>query len=130
MSPIKILRAFSKLPKSLCKRKTVWCEIFDETGNHVLRCCNTCLLNNPQNCNGDPCGCMHAETKAIMNLMALEPTASCYTMVCSYSPCTRCAQVMIHSRMISRVYYGVLTEHDQRGKHMLILAGIECDQIN
>lgn len=122
---------FKRLPKSLCKKKTVWCEIHDQFGEFILRCCNSPVLNNPIYCSGEAeCGCMHAEVKAVLSLIELDTVYHNCIMFCSYSPCTKCAQIIIQSKRIKEVCYGILTEHDERGQEFLRLAGISCVKIS
>lgn len=125
-----VIRHLKRMPKSLCKKKTVWCEIHDQSGEFILRCCNSPILNDAKYCSGEAeCGCMHAEVKAILNLIELDTVyRNCY-MFCLFSPCTKCAQVIIRSRRIREVYYETLSS-DVRGRDFLIIAGIVCAQTN
>ena len=40
-------------------------------------------------------------------------------MLCTYSPCTNCANIILQSGIIEGVVYKILTEHDKRGDEFL-----------
>ncbi len=40
-------------------------------------------------------------------------------MVCTYSPCTNCANIIIDSGIVKGIVWDILTEHDKRGAEFL-----------
>lgn len=66
------------------------------------------------------CGCYHAE---IRMLIENATTAKGSVAVVTYSPCTNCANALIHSGVIA-VIYGIFTEHDPGAVDRLKSAGI------
>lgn len=75
------------------------------------------------------CGCGHTEPRAIMQTLKSriwrinEPKV---IIVCTYSPCTNCANIIIDSGIVQGVVRDILTEHDVRGEEFLKQAGIKC----
>lgn len=73
------------------------------------------------------CGCVHAEQRAVISLMLarshnpcpglLEPKTT--VLVCQYSPCTSCANLIVACEEITDVVYAIPTEHDLRGIDIL-----------
>lgn len=78
------------------------------------------------------CGCIHAEFRAAEQCIreharyAHEPR---FALLVNYSPCTSCANLIVVSCCIDRVYYITPTEHDMRGLRHLEKAGIEVIQV-
>lgn len=76
------------------------------------------------------CGCAHAEPRAILAAVNLLNRADDMALVCEYSPCTSCANIIVDSihepveLPIRDVYYRILTEHDKRGVEILKAAGL------
>lgn len=68
------------------------------------------------------CGCGHAEPKAV--IAALERKLSHLWFLCTYSPCTPCANLIVESKVADTVIFGHTTEHDVRGMDILRRAGL------
>ena len=64
------------------------------------------------------CGCSHAEPRVIQQLYRFSDTRK-FWMLCTYSPCTNCANIIIDSGLIVGVIYEILTDHDKRGAKLL-----------
>ncbi len=67
------------------------------------------------------CGCSHSEPRACMAARALGIQGEKVTriMVCTFSPCTNCANIILDSGCVDVVVYHILTEHDKRGAEFL-----------
>jgi deoxycytidylate deaminase len=67
------------------------------------------------------CGCSHAEPRVVQ--AALEEGITSDTMplilLCTYSPCTNCANIIIDSGLFVGCIYQILTVHDTRGEKFL-----------
>ena len=106
-----------------CRRKAVGCSlvtIFDGTSLQFLRAHNG-PANEKHECTNEVgnCGCCHAEPRVVIKgLRKLEFFSNCI-LVCTYSPCTTCANIIIASGLVSLVVYDILTEHDKRGAKLL-----------
>lgn len=112
--------------QTTCKRKGVGCSVIEYRDNKIERIIST--FNGPAHhafvCTNEVgnCGCCHAEPKAIigtLKAMRLDCRKVIRVMVCTYSPCTNCANIIIESRVIDAIVYDILTEHDKRGAEML-----------
>ena len=106
-----------------CKRKVVNCTII----NHIGQFTNT--KNGPtqgHQCSNEVgnCGCAHAEPRAIIAALKSEWYVDCI-LVCDYSPCSNCANIIIDSGIVTKVGYNILTEHDKRGVKLLKNSGIK-----
>lgn len=64
------------------------------------------------------CGCSHSEPRLVQQVLARQLDMP-LILVCSYSPCTTCANIVIDSKLFSGVIYDVLTQHDKRGEKFL-----------
>jgi deoxycytidylate deaminase len=72
------------------------------------------------------CGCSHAEPRAILNAIKRGyGWPDKLILLCTYSPCTNCANVINDSKIITAVVYKILTEHDVRGAELLVKAGLD-----
>ena len=113
---------------ALCKRKSVACAIVDDDLSLVNF--HTNLLTSTRECSGEKanCGCIHAEMNAIVALLSSPYAESGMNlmMFCSCSPCTNCANLIVLSKCIKRVYYRKLTIKDTRGLLILEAAGIDA----
>lgn len=125
-----IIEAFPKVlayadRNRICKRKSVGCCIAEVVDEQMLFI-PTFSANGPSgqghectNVVGN-CGCSHAEPRAIMKyLKARRGIESPRVLICTYSPCTNCANIIIDSGIIGAVVYDILTEHDKRGDEFL-----------
>lgn len=73
------------------------------------------------------CGCVHAEQRAVIDLVFARANVPCpgfleprhTILLCKYSPCTHCANLIVACQEITDVVYDVLTEHDTRGIDIL-----------
>ena len=67
------------------------------------------------------CGCIHAEIKLINDVVATLKAEYVmqHILLCSYSPCTQCANAIIYCGLIDAVIYDRITPHDLRGKERL-----------
>jgi deoxycytidylate deaminase len=116
-----------------CKRKNVGCTIFSVNDyGQVIQVCFT--HNGPSKkaeCSNvvGGCGCSHAEPRAMLECYRkgyLPRTFSAkLVMVCLYSPCTNCANIINDAGIIDAVVYDILTQHDTRGRDIL-----NCDVID
>lgn len=106
-----------------CKRKSVGCSlvtVIEKTSLQFLRTRNG-PASDEYECSNEVgnCGCCHAEPKAIIKgLQKKEYYFDCI-MLCTYSPCTNCANIIIESGIVSIIIYDILTEHDIRGEKLL-----------
>jgi len=105
-----------------CLRKAVGCSITTCIGKRDMT--QTIVAYNGSSRKGLPCtnvvggcGCSHAEPRAVMQ--ALRKSMKHGLMVCTYSPCTNCANIILDSKIIDVVVYDILTEHDIRGATFL-----------
>jgi deoxycytidylate deaminase len=68
------------------------------------------------------CGCSHAEPRvvqgAIEGLQDASPNMP-LILLCTYSPCTNCANIIIDSGLFCGCIYSILTQHDTRGREFL-----------
>ncbi len=109
-----------------CKRKVVRCSVWLDGMNLAT------TMNGPSgtectNKVGD-CGCSHAEPRVLFYIARFLRCTQPYTMVCTYSPCTNCANIIVDSKLIDTVYYETLTEHDKRGVAILEAGGVRVSQ--
>jgi len=130
------LTAWAEANQSGCLRKSVGCAILiwnGQTYDEVVRATNGPTPN--YKCTGERgnCGCAHAEPRAVMALMNLLDRQSKFLLLCNYSPCTRCAQVIVDAHnlfgVIDAVAFKHVTEHDTRGLEILKLAGLEIIEL-
>jgi len=115
----------------LCRRKFVRSTILSPHSVGIARRFSS--INGPVNpsqnfkCNGElaSCGCMHSEPQVVLDLVTTVPDIMRkrgyfqYILLCSYSPCTQCANIIINSKVITAVVYDKITEHDLRGEERL-----------
>lgn len=113
-----------------CKRKDVACAVFNEQGDANW------FYNGPFDDDGElcsnevgNCGCTHAEFRAVKYCIGQNEYGERFKLLCNYSPCTSCANLIVVSECIDCVYYVTLTEHDKRGVRHLQNAGIEVVQL-
>jgi deoxycytidylate deaminase len=64
------------------------------------------------------CGCSHAEPRLVQNVLGIKQEMP-LIIVCTYSPCTNCANIVIDSKLFKGCIYDILTEHDIRGETFL-----------
>jgi deoxycytidylate deaminase len=113
--------------ETTCLRKGVGCAIIRLTEHWIDTL--TVTFNGPSRkgavCTNEVgnCGCSHAEPRAIQTLLGRygEGCSNHYWMLCTYSPCTTCANIIIDSGLFSEggVIYHYLTNHDVRGDEFL-----------
>lgn len=67
------------------------------------------------------CGCSHAEPRLVQNLLKIGNKIKDMPLIiiCTYSPCTNCANIIIDSKLFKGCIYDILTEHDIRGTEFL-----------
>lgn len=114
-----------------CKRKAVGCAIQIQDGNNCV--ITIFSANGPakgHNCSNvvGNCGCAHAEPRAIM--AALRQRWDACTLICKYSPCTNCANIIVDSQIVKKVVWEIDTGHDMRGIEILRNSKIELEIIN
>jgi deoxycytidylate deaminase len=109
--------------RTKCKRKGVGCQLISIREGDII-CSLNYVFNGPSvedfecsNVTGN-CGCMHSEPKAIIVALKKNPLIE-WIMLCTYSPCTNCANIIIHSGIVKGIVYDILTEHDKRGDKFL-----------
>lgn len=113
-----------------CKRKGVMATVF-RLEDGLLRKFGEWSNGSPW-CSGERgnCGCVHSEVKASIRIAEerrwFDQGAM---MVCSYSPCTGCANAIVLTKVVQIVVWRILTEHDKRGADILRKADIYCDQL-
>lgn len=153
-SYIKELEMWAQQQMVDCKRKIVACGIVTlvhkdddpallaqsknavEPGPFVemVRCTNGPTPGHE--CTGEVgnCGCAHAEPLAVLALMNMLNRSHEFILCCNYSPCTRCAHVIINAHqvagLISAVVFKHLTEHDVRGAELLVKSGITVEWLD
>lgn len=71
------------------------------------------------------CGCVHAEQKAVVQLLKCMVIEDRFMLCSTYSPCTNCANLITLVPQIKIVLYAIPTEHDLRGIQILQDAGIK-----
>jgi deoxycytidylate deaminase len=106
-----------------CLRKAVGCSlatIIEKTGLNFLRAHNGPAHRNHR-CTNEVgnCGCCHAEPRAVIKALKNRYFKEDCILVCTYSPCTNCANIILASEIITGVVYDILTEHDKRGAELL-----------
>jgi len=113
--------------KQICKRKSVGCcaIAFNSNGEPFLI---GLTVNGPVRdfeCSNEVgnCGCSHAEPRLIIYLLQEDIKKKIENepifLMCTYSPCTNCANIIIESGLFLGVFYDILTEHDKRGEERL-----------
>lgn len=65
------------------------------------------------------CGCSHSEPRVVIAALKNYCEDKKLILVCTYSPCTNCANIVIDSGLFGGVIYDILTEHDKRGAEFL-----------
>lgn len=88
--------------KSNCKRAKVGCLIFSRYGTLIVATHNWSVTE----CSGleGSCGCVHAERRALDQIEGMRNVHDCL-LVCSYSPCLACAELIVASSKIKTVLY-------------------------
>ena len=110
-----------------CKRKAVGCQMYHLFEGKVITKSvvhvNGSVTGECTNEVGN-CGCCHAEPRAILE--AVQKTYYKFnSLLCLYSPCTTCANLIVMSKVVRLVMYDIPTEHDMRGLHILEAGGVE-----
>jgi len=113
-----------------CKRKGVAAILVDPIASKRGGITKTVAFNGPSDgmeCSNEVgnCGCVHAETRVLIGALKQYLSKKVHYLLIHYSPCTRCAQEIVLSGIVSKVFYKVITEHDKRGLEILNNAGIE-----
>jgi len=114
--------------KSTCLRKSVGASIeklVNDNGSPIIRSIfgfngPSVVGNQCTNVVGN-CGCSHAEPRAILQALqddVFRHETHCL-MICTYSPCTTCANIILDSGLVSHLVFDILTEHDKRGYEFL-----------
>lgn len=108
----------------LCKRKFVRSTLLSPNTNGITRIFSR--VNRPIKdffeCSGEleSCGCMHSEPQVILDLVeSIHHPVFQYILLCSYSPCTQCTNIIIASNCINAIIYDKITKHDLRGEERL-----------
>lgn len=121
-----------------CLRKGVGCMLATREGDGFTM--RFLAQNGPVNgakCSNEVgnCGCMHAEIRVVVEMLLqywgdeteCSINAFNWAMICTYSPCTQCANFIVEfAPWIKTVYFEILTDHDVRGRNRLQDAGIRC----
>jgi len=119
------LKAITEKAEALtnCKRKGVGCRLINLSSDGMVS--HYMAFNGPSLekfvCTNEVgnCGCMHSEPKAIMEGLKKGFKEKEFIMLCTYSPCTNCANIIINSGIVKGIIYTILTEHDKRGDALL-----------
>lgn len=101
-----------------CLRKAVGCGLVHWSGTVVFANNGPSVKNAVCSNVVGNCGCSHAEPRAIIRALKSGLTKG-FILVCTYSPCTNCANIIIDSGIVELVVYKILTEHDVRGSELL-----------
>ena len=105
------LRVFANMVEDLrvlstCKRMQTACIIIDPDFDLFVTGYNGWPHGfDHQNCDGDPCGFVHAELNACFKLGVMKAFGK-QDLICiaSHDPCVRCAQSILQQRIITEVY--------------------------
>ena len=116
-----------------CKRKSVGCGVYvyDTMETICVSSNGPSILEHECSAEVGNCGCMHAEPRAILSAWTTRAAAmaygegSPYLLLCTYSPCTFCSNIIIDSGCIEYVMFDILTEHDQRGLELLKMSSVK-----
>ena len=132
----KILKEFDRIEayaqdNQVCKRKAVGCSaglIVKATTVrrpfYILEFQSLVTVHNgptgKHECTNEVgnCGCGHSEPRAIISMLR-RGFNSHVIMVCTYSPCTNCANIILDSGIVQALFYDILTQHDKRGDEFL-----------
>lgn len=126
-SEFKIIADYAQ-ENQTCKRKAVGCSIIEANNKEEILERIIITHNGPSGINKcsnivGNCGCSHAEPRAILKYLKFlgkkHKDNIWSIMICTYSPCTNCANIIIDSNIITAVVYKILTKHDTRGKKIL-----------
>lgn len=107
----------------VCLRKAVGCAAVAIDGEELLPI--AMKHNGPSRygyeCTNETgnCGCSHSEPRVVQSAIEEWDMDDKLILVCTYSPCTTCANIVIDSGMFGAVIYDILTEHDKRGEKFL-----------
>lgn len=122
-----------------CLRKAVGCAAITFTSSSdVFRPLTVAMCHNGPSRKGFPCsnevgncGCSHAEPRTVQSVIEINEVMP-LVMICTYSPCTNCANIIIDSGLFSGIIYQILTEHDKRGDKFLreAMPVITVDDLN
>lgn len=105
-----------------CLRKGVGCSL--TRGREVL----ARSYNGPSRMTHDctnvvgGCGCSHSEPRVIMKAMRTTDIGiygGRTVMICTYSPCTNCANIILDSGVVCGIVWRIDTQHDMRGAEIL-----------
>lgn len=122
--------------RRVCKRKAVGCMALGrldgawtyiaQEHNGPSRSDNECT-NEVGNC-----GCSHSEPRLVQSVLKSYCEDEKLILICTYSPCTTCANIVIDSGLFGGCIYDILTEHDKRGAEFLNAAMpvMSRDQMN
>lgn len=69
------------------------------------------------------CGCLHAEPLVLEKYASTKPKSR-GPMLCTHSPCYRCAEAIVESNLVSGVFYIDLTLHAPAGLRLLDDCGL------
>lgn len=106
-----------------CKRKAVGCAAVGIGAREILPI--AMKHNGPSRigheCTNEVgnCGCSHSEPRVVQAAIEEWDMDEKLILVCTYSPCTNCANIIIDSELFGLVIYDILTEHDKRGEKFL-----------
>lgn len=89
-----------------CLRKGVGCMLF---GNGSI----VTAYNGNHGCLNVPggCGCGHAEPRVILKGISSSLFENCF-MICTYSPCINCANVIMDSGIVKGLVFEIMTRYD------------------
>ncbi len=107
-----------------CKKKYVRCTLLCPNTNGIIRILSQVSgpSHNSFECTNlqKNCNCMHAEIKVLYDLIKITSSPIFqYILLCSFSPCVRCANAIIYSKIINAVIYDKVYEYDTGGLLML-----------
>lgn len=110
-----------------CKRKLVVCVVYAHNDElfHTYNGPNSADIECTNEVGN--CGCCHAEARAVVDALRLRIQHA--HLLCSYSPCTYCANLIVKSGLFKSTMFLRLNDTDPRGVDILRASGITCEPL-
>jgi len=117
--------------RSTCRRLAVGCAIVSTDWRYVYGVgYNGNASGLPNDCDSDvpgSCGCIHAETNAVVNCSV--PRSTPKIVLVSYLPCVACAKLLINLGGVEKVFY--LTDYRVKDSiDLLRTVGIDVEKMH
>lgn len=108
--------------RTQCRNRGCACSLHGPVTGEMLEG----TINGSPRCTGvkGQCGCVHAEARMI--IWALKHGRCNLTMLVTLSPCTHCANLIVESGAVKRVFFLEEYDTDPQGLWIIRGAGIEC----